>query len=105
MPNISHKWVLGLGVAGLLIDLVVPHPMLEAKNEYQYKDIVPPHSLLVGFANERQWLFAHRKFRDQCVLAALAAEKKKQSGENVEFTSARFGDGLSVAHLRLSNID
>jgi hypothetical protein len=105
MPDISHKWVLGLGLAGLLFDLVVSHPMLQAKNEYQYKGMVPPHSVLVGFANERQWLFAHRKFRDQCVLAALAAEEKKQSGENAEFTSARSHDGFSLAHLRLPNKD
>ena len=99
MPDISHKWVLGLGVAALLIDLLVPHPMLEAKNEYQYKGIVPPHSLLVGFASERQWLFAHREFHDRCVLEALAAERKR-SGENVESASARSNDGFSLAHLR-----
>ena len=102
MPDISHKWVLGLGLASLLIDLVVAHPMLEAKNEYQYKGMVPPHSVLVGFANERQWLFAHRKFRDRCVLEALAAEKK-QSGEKVE--SARSNDSFSLAHLRLPKLD
>ena len=97
MPNISHKWVLGLGVAVLLIDLIVPHPMLEAKNEYQYKGIIPPHSLLVGFANERQWLFAHRKFRDRCVLEALTAERE-WSAENVESASARSNDSFSLAH-------
>ena len=102
MPNISHKWVLGLGVAGLLIDLVVPHPMLEAKNEYQYKGIAPPHSLLVGFANERQWLFAHRKFRDRCVLEALIAERKR-SGENVETVSDRSYDSFSLVHRRQPN--
>lgn len=102
MPDISHKWVLGLGLASLLIDLVVAHPMLEAKNEYQYKGMIPPHSLLVGFANERQWLFAHRKFRDRCVLEALAAEKK-QSGEKVE--SARSSESFSLAHLRLPKLD
>jgi hypothetical protein len=37
-----------------LADLVAPHPVLEVKNEYQYKDMVPPHSVLAGFANERQ---------------------------------------------------
>jgi hypothetical protein len=105
MPNISHKWVLGLGMAGLLIDLAVSHPMLQAKNEYQYKGMVPPHSVLEGFASERQWLFAHRKFRDQCVLAALAAEEKKQPEGNVEFTSARSHDGFSLAHLRMSSTD
>ena len=104
MPDISHKWVLGLGLAGLLLDLVVSHPMLQANNEYQYKGMVPPHSVLVGFANERQWLFAHRKFRDQCVLEALAAERK-QSGENMEFASARSNDGFSLAHLSLTNKD
>jgi hypothetical protein len=104
MPDISYKWVLGLGLAGLLIDLVVPHPMLEAENEYQYKGMVPPHSVLVGFANERQWLFAHRKFRDRCVLEALAAEGK-QSGKNAEFASARSSDSFSLADLRKPNIN
>jgi hypothetical protein len=104
MPDISHKWVLGLGLAALLVDLVVAHPMLEAKDEYQYKGMVPPHSVLVGFANERQWLFAHRKFRNQCVLEALAADRK-QSGENAGPASARFNDSFSLAHLRRANID
>jgi hypothetical protein len=87
-----------------LADLVVAHPVLEVKNEYQYKDMVPPHSVLAGFANERQWLFAHRKFRNQCVLEALAAERK-QSGEKVEFASARLNDSISLAHLRVPNSD
>jgi len=104
MPKISHKWVLGLGMAALLVDLVVAHPMLDARNEYQYKGMVPPHSVLVGFANERQWLFAHRKFRDQCVLEALAADRK-QSGENAGPASARPNDSFSLAHLRRANID
>lgn len=104
MPHISHKWVLGLGLAALLADLVVAHPVLEVKNEYQYKDVVPPHSVLVGFANERQWLFAHRKFRNQCVLEALAAERK-QPGKDVESASARLKDSISFAHLRVLDND
>jgi hypothetical protein len=102
MPDISHKWLLGLGLAGLLADLVIPHPVLEVKNEYQHKDMVPQHSVLAGFANERQWLFAHRKFRNRCVLEALAAERK-QLGENVEFASARSKDSISLADLRVPN--
>jgi hypothetical protein len=104
MRDISHKWVLGLGLAALLVDLVVAHPMLDTKNEYQYKGVVPPHSVLVGFANERQWLFAHREFRNQCVLEALAADRK-QSGENAGPASARSNDSFSLAHLRLPKLD
>lgn len=104
MPEISHKWVLGLGAAALLVDLVVAHPMLDARNEYQYKGMVPPHSVLVGFANERQWLFAHRKFRNQCILEALAADRK-QSEEDAELVSARSTDSFSLAHLRGANTD
>jgi hypothetical protein len=102
MSRISHKWVFGLGLAALFADLVVAHPALGVKNEYQYKDLVPPNSVLVGFTNERQWLFAHRKFRNQCVLEALAAERK-QAGDNVGFASARLSDSISLAHLRAPN--
>jgi len=102
MSNESHKWILGLLLLGMLVDTVTPHPMLDArKNEYQYKGMIPQQSVL-GFANERQWLFAHRKFRNRCVLEALAAEKK-QSGEKVEFASVRLHDGIALADLRAPN--
>ena len=103
MSDISHKCVLGLGLAGLLADLVVPHPVLDAKNEYQDKATIPQHSVLAGFANERQWLFAHRKFRNQCVLEALAREAKR-SEDNSETASVELNDGIFLSGL-CSNSD
>ncbi len=70
-----HNWIFGLGLLGMLVDTVTAHPNLGVKDEYQYKSMVPEHRVQ-GFASERQWLFAHRKFRNQCVLEALAAEKR-----------------------------
>lgn len=103
MSDISHKWVLGLGLAGLLVDLFVLHPMSNVENEYQHNATIPQHSVLVGFANERQWLLAHHQFRNQCVLEALA--ESRRSGENTEFTSVELNDGVSLADLRVPNND
>jgi hypothetical protein len=71
----------------MVVDTVLPHPNLEVKNEYQYKGVIPQH-IVWGFANERQWLFARREFRNQCVREALAPERKR-SRKNMEFASAR----------------
>ena len=87
MSNEPQKWLLGLGLLGMVADTVLPHPNLEVKNEYQYKALIPRH-IVWGFASERQWLFARRKFRNQCVLEAVAAEGKR-SRKDVEFASAR----------------
>ena len=65
MSNASLKWGLGLVLLGMLADTVTPHPLLEVKNEYQYEGLIP-QPVVLGFANERQWLFAHREFRNQC---------------------------------------
>jgi hypothetical protein len=99
MSNASYKWGLGLVLLGMLADTVTPHPLLEVKNEYQYEGLIP-QPVVLGFANERQWLFAHREFRNQCVLEALA-EQRKQSGKSLQFVSARMGDAISVTDLRL----
>ena len=90
MTNELHKWVICLGLLGMLIDTVVARPHSEGKVEYQSKGIVPPHSV-DGFASERQWLFAHGNFRNQCVLEAVAAEEKKLK-ESVETASTRLND-------------
>jgi len=97
MSNESYKWVLCLGLLGMLIDTVIPHPMLAVKDEYQYKGMVPQQRVW-GFANERQWLFAHRQFRNRCALEALAAEEK--SAENAGFASHRLNGGITLADLR-----
>jgi hypothetical protein len=100
MSNESQKWMLGLVLLGMLADTVIAHPALEVKGEYQYKGLVPQQAVH-GFANERQWLFAHRKFRNQCVLEALAAEGNR-SGDNVHVASARSDDGISPDGPRAS---
>jgi len=46
-----------------------------------------PHRTLAARAKA---LLAHHKLRNQCVLAALAAENK-QSEENAEFASVKIG--------------
>ena len=90
MTNEPHKWVIALALLGMLADTVVSHPPSEARDEYHYQGTVPQHSVQ-GFANERQWLFAHRKFLNQCVLEAVATEEKP-SRENVESVSAGLND-------------
>jgi hypothetical protein len=82
----------------MLIDTMSAHPPSESNNEYHYKSIVPQHEVW-GFANERQWLFAHRKFRNQCALEALAAENKQpENGARTAFV--RLSDGIAFADLR-----
>ena len=98
----SHKWMAGLALLGMLADTMVSHPNLNVANEYQYKGIVPQHSVQ-GFASERQWLFAHRKFRNQCVLEAVVAEEM-QSKDAVRSASARLNDGPPLI-VRVANSD
>jgi len=99
MSNASLKWGLGLVLLGMLADTVTPHPLLEVKNEYQYEGLIP-QPVVLGFANERQWLFAHREFRNQCVLESIG-RTKKAIGKPLQFVSARLGDAISVTDLRL----
>lgn len=108
MSNASLKWGLGLVLLAMLVDTVLPHPRLEeARHEYQFKGMVPAVNVH-GFASERQWLFAHRKFLNQCVLEATVAENKQpaaenqRSAENREFF-ARLHRGISFADLRAPN--
>jgi len=86
MSDESYKWMLGLALLGIVVDTLVSRPALEVKDEYQYKGLIPQHSVQ-GFASERQWFFAHRKFRNQCVLEAVAADER-QSKERVASASA-----------------
>jgi len=102
MSNESRKWMLGLALLGMLVDTVIHHPT-EVKNEYQYKGMIPQH-IVQGFASERQWLFAHRKFTNRCVLEAVAAEAK-QSREKAKFASVRLNGSISLADLRERNND
>ena len=90
MTNEPHKWVIGEALLGMLIDTVGAHRLSEVKDEYQSKGIVSLHNVQ-GFASERQWLFAHGNFRNQCVLEAVVAEEKKLK-ESVEATSTRLND-------------
>ena len=99
MSDDRYKWAVGVVLLAMLADTVSPHPMLDAKSEYRQQEGVIPQPVL-GFANERQWLFAHREFRNQCVLEALA-EQRKRSGKPLQFVSARLGDAISVTDLRL----
>jgi hypothetical protein len=102
MSDERYIWIVGLVLLGMLADTVSPHPMLDVKNEYQFQGMVP-QSPVLGFANERQWLFAHRKYRDRCVLEAFAAEGKQS--EDVKFASAASRDAFSLTDLRLRNRD
>lgn len=97
------KWSVGLVLFGMLVDTLSSHPMLDVNNEYQQHEGVSPQPVL-GFANERQWLFAHRKYRNQCVLDALAAESKN-SRKSVAFLAARLNDSIALPDLRLRAID
>ena len=90
MTDEPHKWIIVAALLGMLIDTVVVHPPSEVKDEYQSQGIVPQHSVQ-GFASERQWLFAHGNFRNQCVLEAVAAGEKKLK-ESVETASTRLND-------------
>jgi hypothetical protein len=96
------KWAVALVVAGMLADTLSAHPMLHVKNEHQQEGVIPQPVL--GFANERQWLFAHRKYRNQCVLDALAADSK-QSSKSVAFLATRFNDSIALPDLRLHTIN
>jgi hypothetical protein len=108
MSNASLKWGLGLVLLAMLVDTVLPHPRLEeARNEYQFKGMVPAVNVH-GFASERQWLFAHRKFRNQCVLEAMVSENEQPSAENQRLVEnreffAHLHHGISFADLRAPN--
>jgi len=103
MSDDRYKWAVGVVLLAMLADTVSPHPMLDAKSEYRQQEGVIPQPVL-GFANERQWLFAHRKYRNQCVLEALIADTK-QAGKSVTFLSARLNDGFPLTDLRLRSND
>jgi hypothetical protein len=102
MSDDRCKWAVALVLLGMLADTLSPHPMLHVKNEYQQEGMIPQPVL--GFANERQWLFAHRKYRNQCVLEALAAESRQPS-KSVAFLAARLNDGIGLPDLRLRTTD
>jgi hypothetical protein len=101
MSNESHKWVLSLGLLGMLVDTLTPHPTLAVEKELLHIASIPPNSYLAGFANERQLLFAHRHFRNRCVLEALA--ESKRLGENLEPASHESNKGIALADLRLAS--
>lgn len=100
MSDEACKWMFGLAMLGMAGDMLVAHPALEVKNEYQYKSVIPRHSVQ-GFASERQWLFAHRKFQNQCVLEAVAADERK-SRELVQSASVQMNDSPPPV-LRVTN--
>ena len=102
MLDYRCKWAVALVLLGMLADTVSSHPMLDVKNEHQQEGVIS-HPVL-GFANERQWLFAHRKYRNQCVLEALAAEGK-QSSKSVVFLAARINESIAFPNLRLRAFD
>jgi hypothetical protein len=81
------KWAMALVLLGMFADTVSSHPMLDVKNEYQQHEGVIPQPVL-GFANERQWLFAHRKYRNSVV-----------------FLAARLNDSIALPDLRLRATD
>ena len=85
--NEPHKWVLVLGALAMLVDTVLPHPKLAVETEFPHSARLPPNPYLAGFANERQWLFAHRQFRNRCVIEALAESKRRE--QNPEIASAK----------------
>jgi len=103
MPDRSHKWFLGFALLAMLVDTALPHDKSETRHEYQYKGLIPPRNVL-GFASERQWLFAHRKFRNQCVLEALAAEEK-QPGHHETGAPVQLNGNITFADLRQLNND
>ena len=97
MSNDPCKWMLGLALLGMATDTLVSRPAAESRDEYQYKSLIPEHRIH-GFASERQWLFAHRKFRNQCALEAMAADER-QSGERLASVSVQLNDAApSVIH-------
>ena len=93
--------MLGLALLGMAVDTLVSHPAAESRDEYQYKSLIPQHRVH-GFANERQWLFAHRKFRNQCALEAMAADERK-SGERVASASVQLNDTAPAIIRATSN--
>jgi hypothetical protein len=100
MSNESHKWILGLVLLGMLADTVAAHPKVAAEKESRHTVSIPPNTYLAGFANERQWLFAHRHFRNRCVVEALAESKRR--GENLE-VSREPNKGIALVDLRLAS--
>src|SRR5947207_15659012 len=98
MSNASLKWGLGLVLLGMLADTVTPHPLLEVKNEYQFEGLIP-QPVVLGFANERQWLFALCELRNQCVLEALGGQRKR-AGKPSQLVAARVRNGSRVTDLR-----
>jgi hypothetical protein len=107
MPDVSYKWVLCLGLLGMLADTFISHPTLAVDRELPYVASVPPNPNVPGFASERQWLFAHRYFRNRCVLEALA--ESERLGEKVGVASQEFRKGLAIdgigLDLRLASND
>jgi hypothetical protein len=103
MSNAPFKWGLGLVLLGMLADTISPHPLLQAENEHQQEGVIPRPAVL-GFANERNWLFAHREFRNQCVLEAFA-EDRKLSGKKLQLVSSRLDEHMPISDLRLRSND
>src|SRR3954454_13348588 len=97
MHSASFKWGLGLVLLGMLADTISPHPLLQADEQHYEGPMRQPS--VIGLANERQWLFAHRKFRNQCVLEAFADET--WPSKKPFLLSARLADDIAIAQLRL----
>jgi hypothetical protein len=101
MPDISYKWVIGLGMLGMLFDTLAHHPTSAVENELLRAVSIQPSPNLSGFANERQWLFAHRHFRNRCVLEALA--ESKRHGENLDVASQESGGEIGPVDRRFAS--
>jgi hypothetical protein len=101
MPDVSYKWVIGLGMLGMLFDTLASHPTLAVEKELLSAVSIQPNPNLSGFANERQWLFAHRYFRNRCVLEALAESKRR--GENLDVASPESGEEIGPADRRFAS--
>lgn len=100
MSEGGFKWMLGLVALGMAADTLVSRPASQVETEHHFRNLVPQH-VVQGFASERQWLFAHRKFRNQCVLEALAAEEQR-AGELPESATVQLDD-ISRPLVRVTN--
>lgn len=100
---LSMRLVLGLGVLILVIDSFASPPMSVQAMDLSYKVSIPSNPYLAGFASERQWLFAHRHFRNRCVIEALA--ESQRLGKDPAVAPYEPGNGIAPADLRVANIN
>jgi hypothetical protein len=85
----------------MLFDTFAPHPTQAVEKELVRAVSVQSNPNLPGFANERQWLFAHRQFRNRCVLQALAESQRR--GENLEVRSQESTGGIGSVDWRFAS--